>query len=130
RLLAFAIERLEQHFGIERVKPELDLDQHRDDSNSLRREQWPTSQALHHEKGPAQDGRIDAGQEHARRRIAKPGDSVLDGAFGEDTSPRMLGAEDSENQRDRKGVRGMAQTEREDPSVIAARNRRGLFGVP
>src|SRR5262249_9374545 len=101
----------------------------RDDSDSLRREQWTTSQALHHEKGPAQDGRIDAGQEHARRRIAEPSDSVLDGAFGEDTSRRMLGAEDSENQRDPKGVRGVAQTEREDPSVIAAHNRRGLFGV-
>src|SRR5262245_26444270 len=46
RLLAFPVERCEQRLRIERVKPELHLHQHGDDSERLRREQGPACQAL------------------------------------------------------------------------------------
>src|SRR5262245_63050478 len=39
RCLAFAVERLEQDLGVECVKPELQLDQHRSDSKPLDIEQ-------------------------------------------------------------------------------------------
>src|SRR6266571_7169484 len=50
RRLAFTVERQEQDLGVERVKPELHLDQHRRDPEPPRIEQWPARQALHDEE--------------------------------------------------------------------------------
>src|SRR5213083_1942474 len=46
RRLAFTVERQEQDLGVECVKPELHLDQHRRDPEPPRIEQWPARQAL------------------------------------------------------------------------------------
>jgi hypothetical protein len=120
---------LEQNLGVERVKPELHLDQHRGDSEPPHSEQRPACHALHDEECPAQDDRVGARQQHARRGIAESGESILGSEFAKGARGRLPAAEDAEDQRDREGFRSAAQAEGENPGVVAAGDRRQRLDV-